>query len=494
MRNKYQKKSNRTWRWARFFRLLAVWLGTLVVSPGCDWGNSNSSETRPKPNRPLRIAVVEDEPLAERIQREWTAQNAEPILLEHLDRDSLDRPQRISADVILFSTVDTGQLIASQQLRPLPVSGADSGMSTDHVSQVQLDDVLTLNRRMEMRWGDEVYAVTVGSPVLVLMYRQDWFDELGIEPPTTWTQYQDVVRQFTNRPEFAANNSDGDQWRPVAEPCRAGWASRMFLQRAAAHVSSPNQYSNVFDVTSMKAQIDTAPFVKALTEMQATASLLPAGTQPLDPNEAAEMFWAGNTAMALTWPSAARTDVSSLAGVNVGFAACPGSDQFYLFSSQEWQDRSQVVSVPLLGTSGRLAGIGSGARDLPSVMNFLAWLTSTEQDARIARTSAATTAYRFSQLVVLEPWLESPAKPAAEQYAQVLRNTHSATSFQVLLRIPGANQYLAALDQQVDAVLSGVKEPAAALAEVAAEWDRITDQLGRASQKAAFAKSLGLNL
>ncbi|MCA9198756.1 MAG: extracellular solute-binding protein [Planctomycetales bacterium] len=493
MRNKYQKKSKHTWSWASFSGLWAVWLGLLLVSPGCDWGGSDSSEKPPQPNRPLRIAVVEDEVLAERIQREWMAQNAEPISLQNVSRNSLDGAQRMSADVILFSTVDLGQLIAGQQLRPLPFAANDDNSAAEPNSAVDLDDVLPLNRRLEMRWGEQTYAVTLGSPVLVLMYRKDWFEKLGLEPPTTWTQYQDVVQKLANRPEFAPQQAD-EAWFAVAEPWKAGWASRMFLQRAAAYVSSPNQYSNVFDVTTMKALIDTEPFVQALTEMQAAANLLPADAKRLDPHEAAEIFWSGNTPLALTWPSAARTADSLLAEMNVGFAACPGSDQFYLFSSGQWQDRAHVVSVPLLGTSGRMAGMSAGARDLPSVMNFLAWLTSAQQDLRIAQQSPATTMYRFSHLVRPQAWVETAAKPAAEQYAQVLRNNHAATAHQVLLRIPGANQYLAVLDQHVDAVLSGAQEPAAALAEVAAEWDRITDQLGRANQKDAFAKSLGLNL
>jgi hypothetical protein len=48
------------------------------------------------------------------------------------------------------------------------------------------------------------------------------------------------------------------------------------------------------------------------------------------------------------------------------------------------------------------------------------------------------------------------------------------------------------LDDAQRAVTEGGVEPAAALAEAAAEWEAITDELGRDSQREAYAKHLGI--
>ena len=60
------------------------------------------------------------------------------------------------------------------------------------------------------------------------------------------------------------------------------------------------------------------------------------------------------------------------------------------------------------------------------------------------------------------------------------------------LRIPAADQYVAALDDAVQKALAGEQTPAAALAEAAGQWQVITQKLGLAAQKKAYAASLGL--
>jgi multiple sugar transport system substrate-binding protein len=60
------------------------------------------------------------------------------------------------------------------------------------------------------------------------------------------------------------------------------------------------------------------------------------------------------------------------------------------------------------------------------------------------------------------------------------------------LRIPGAAEYWHELDVNVSAVLAGQMKSKAALDDVAAKWQKITDRLGKASQRDLYRKSIGL--
>jgi hypothetical protein len=60
-------------------------------------------------------------------------------------------------------------------------------------------------------------------------------------------------------------------------------------------------------------------------------------------------------------------------------------------------------------------------------------------------------------------------------------------------RIPGVDDYMAALDQAVkDADFDGV-DPGTALEKAAQRWEEITDARGRESQREAYLKHLGIN-
>ncbi|NJN81072.1 MAG: hypothetical protein HC802_01475 [Caldilineaceae bacterium] len=54
------------------------------------------------------------------------------------------------------------------------------------------------------------------------------------------------------------------------------------------------------------------------------------------------------------------------------------------------------------------------------------------------------------------------------------------------LGIPGAREYMEALDQAITSAYAGT-DPQTALDEAAAKWDEITERLGRDAQKDAYA-------
>jgi multiple sugar transport system substrate-binding protein len=99
--------------------------------------------------------------------------------------------------------------------------------------------------------------------------------------------------------------------------------------------------------------------------------------------------------------------------------------------------------------------------------------------------------FRQSQLEEPSAWTGKELDASTvKQYGETLRAALARRETLLMPRIPGETGYLAALDDAVAAALGGKKSPQKALDEAAAQWQQITDRLGRDSQLEAYRRSL----
>ena len=93
----------------------------------------------------------------------------------------------------------------------------------------------------------------------------------------------------------------------TVEPLARGWAGLVLLARAAAYAKERDNYTTLFDEKTLEPAIAGPPFVRALEELVAAAKLGPAEQLDFDPAAARAEFWKGSAAMAVSWPTGART-------------------------------------------------------------------------------------------------------------------------------------------------------------------------------------------
>ncbi|HEX5498030.1 MAG TPA: hypothetical protein VFX03_02345, partial [Thermomicrobiales bacterium] len=142
---------------------------------------------------------------------------------------------------------------------------------------------------------------------------------------------------------------------------------------------------------------------------------------------------------------------------------------------------------------GRLGSIAKESSRTDAAGHLLAWLSGPEWGGRVSASSPATTLYRESQLAAPGEWLaQHVEEPAALQYAEAVRDAMTHEESLTTLRIPGRDRYLAALDRAVRQVVSGEAESQPALDVAAEAWRKITAELGREAQRAAYRRDLGL--
>lgn len=460
-----------------------AWIGISVALLGCGKQAETVSDDKPSPEvkvqGPLRVMIVDDRELGTILEREWSASSEHAIEIEHVEpailrADLESGAKRLETDVVIFPSAMLGTLAENKLLRPAPRE-----LTTEPT--YRYGEIFDLPRRRETRWGAQTYALSFGSPTLVLLRRTD----LVPEAPGTWADLSREIERL---------NGSGlpDDMMALAQPLADGWAARTLLARAAGYLFDSSKVSDVFNYATMEPRITSDAFVRALDEMTADCTKSP--SFDMTPATALQTFMDGRAAMAITWATAFSSGPDEGRGMtSVAISDLPGAVRSADDASGDGE-ASGNGPVTLFGIDGRLGSVSRSAKNAALANIFLAWATGPEQSQRIGARSTHTAPFRRSHQAKPGVWAHAslPAT-AAEEYAQVLQQALCRSRAFQYLRIPGANRYMSVLDEKVLDTLHSRQPARPALDEVAEKWVGITEEIGASNQKAAYRRSLGID-
>jgi multiple sugar transport system substrate-binding protein len=205
---------------------------------------------------------------------------------------------------------------------------------------------------------------------------------------------------------------------------------------------------------------------------------MPPGVQTWDFVAVLSAWMDGKLAMIITWPPIGRWSD----GVGKGT------------KQLEWVPESTVAGkvgyAPEPGGRSALAGnfalgVSPDSRNKEAAYLFIQWMNCPATSLqRVMLPYALRDPFRKSHFTSEE---YRAVWPAAGDYLDTLESAAMAGIYE--LGIPGAREYMEALDQAITAAYAGT-DPQAALDEAAAKWNEITDRLGRDNQKQAYAQWL----
>ena len=468
------------------------------LSVGCGPSPTPSlpSVSSGKPTPALRVLVVDDPALADLIRDQWQVRATDEQLEVRTEQSSdLATANRLSADVVVFPARSMGELVERELIQPIADRVSLSGREADEAStQIPVEDLLPTVRQCDLSWGRKLYAVTLGSPQYVLLYRPDIFAKLKLGVPTNWRDYQSAVETLADREALGElAPAEGSPWHAALEPTADGWGGITLLARAAPAVRAEGQLYALFDIDNMSSRIASPPFVQAAKDLAAATQRSSGSERRLTPAEIRAAFFDGQCGMAITWPSAADAKEAE-SRVAVGYAELPGSDQYFSFKTNAWisKDKNVDQRTSLCCISGRLAAVTREARRSRSAFALLAWLGGEEASRVVGMRDTETTLFTRAQLNNPAPWLgEGTSSDAAAQYAQVAQASFSRTMWMPVARLPGVDAYHAALDAAVAKVMANPDDAQEALTAAAKRWDEITGQHDLARQRRAYQRSLG---
>ncbi|MEM8944176.1 MAG: hypothetical protein AAGD11_03260 [Planctomycetota bacterium] len=387
------------------------------------------------------MLVVDDPGIAaglKLLRGEWAERSSGEISVLEWTAQELLGADDVTADAIIYPTRYLGALVEREAIRPV----RKSVLASDELA---LDDIYPLVRNRAMRFGAQVFAISLGEAPLLLVSRE----EMAGSPE--WRELRAPL---------------GSEKPTLTYPLAVE-----FLLRGSAYARQGKQPVRWFHTDSMQPQLVGEPFVRALTDMIA-------GGKQVE-SEMADRLSIG-------WPSSARGNAAD----STNYGALPQSSEVFSPLLKTWEPPDRQREVAYLGFAGRMASVTRATRNSSSAFKLLRWLASPEISTQLSPRSDATLWFRQSQKSKAKKWLGAAQNP--DEVTELVGQLLSSGDAHVLPRIPGIDEYLQSLQAEISAAIDAKDSSPALLERIAVEWNEITDRYGRGRQAVVYRRHLGL--
>ena len=399
-------------------------------------------------------------------------------------------------DILNVPPYFAGDLMGNGVIEPVPDSALEA---------LDWDDVMAVYRDNQLEWNGTVYGYPWDGDVHSLYYRTDLFTDADLQAqfeetygyaldvPMNWNEFEDISEFFTGKWEDG-NNHYGSTMLLM----RKNHGSEGFLSVAAGMNKMPDDPAFYFDPDTMEPRINNPGFVRALEYLQELMPYMPPDQLNLDWFGNLQAFVSGLTAMDIQWADVGPMSYDesiSIIGGNVGYALTPGSTEVYDARTGEWVEFPETNYAPYAAFGGWMNMVPANANEKEAAIDLATFLSTPEVMQYVSVTpGSGVNPARTSTFENVDAWLNVGFGSTEEIEAFIDSQVDSAEHPNAIypLRIPGYLQYKDALELAISKALSGQATAQEALDEAAAEWEVITDSIGREAQKDAYLSSIGI--
>jgi multiple sugar transport system substrate-binding protein len=376
--------------------------------------------------------------------------------------------------------------------------------------QIDMDDYVGYLKAPVGTWDGKTYRISVDGDCHNFNYRTDIFSNADLAKawkdeghqgdwgvPNTWQKVQEVTKFLKGK------QVDGqDVYGYLDAPKGWGGFGFYFLaSRATAYAKHPDDKAWLFDPDTMKPRINNPAWVRTIQDVIDALPSEPADQLNADPGTTAfQQFLAGTGSMVSWWGdvgSMAKTSDTSVIGDTVGFSILPGSDDVYNAKTGQWDKLSSGPNF-----APNMAYIGWGvyvmARvDSDPVKQKAAWSAAAHLGGKdISLWTAAYPSgmqpYRNSHFNIPE-WVEAGYdEKFITGYLNSEKDSYNHPNAAIEPRIPGIFQYYSTAEDELAKIFAGQMSAQQGADNIAAAWEKLTDQIGRDKQIALYKASLGI--
>ncbi|HET6522702.1 MAG TPA: hypothetical protein VFG47_23185 [Geminicoccaceae bacterium] len=375
---------------------------------------------------------------------------------------------------------------------------------------IDMDDYVDYLKPPVGTWDGKTYRISIDGDCHNFNYRTDYFADEALAAawkeeghqgewavPRTWQQVQAVTR-FLKGKQVGGMPAYG--YLDAPKPW-GGFGFYFLASRATAYAKHPDDRAWLFDADTMKPRVNNPAWVRAIQDVIDALPSEPPDQLNADPNTTAfQQFIAGTGAMVAWWGdvgSNVKTNDASVVGDDVGFDILPGSDDVYNAATGAWD---KLPSGPNFAPN--MAYIGWGVYVMARVdgdekKHKAAWSAAAHIGGRDLSLWAAAypsgfQPYRNSHFNIPE-WVAAGYDEAfITSYLNSQANSYNHPNAAIEPRIPGIFQYYSIAEDELAKVFAGQFDAQTGADNIAAAWERITDQIGRERQIALYRASLGL--
>jgi multiple sugar transport system substrate-binding protein len=416
-------------------------------------------------------------------------------------------------DAIIVGAFFYGDLIAGEYILPVD----DWRESGDYPKWSY--DVMPPALKAIHNWDGVGYGVLNDADGQILYYRRDMLTDPQHQaafkaqhgydmpvPPQTLQQLRDIAFYFNGK-NFDSGDAEPDSGAVLHLKVREQGLYH-FTTLATSFAMTPGdeltRTNNVywFDPVDMKPLINSPGHVKALEFLLDLAKAGPPAQVSWSLGEAWDYFLRGKAIFNFSYgdvsPLAQDESRSKIKG-KVGASILPASDTYWDMANKKFVTTKEPRKVGNV-TGGSWHGVISSLGDAPeaaySLLSLMAikpasmWLATYGWDGVDPGYS-----YQFLEPkgeAKIEDYLQAGwDEQDVREYLDAYYENFNAPTMLPYLRITGTQEYYDALDSNLSATMSGAKTPQQALDDTAAQWEAITDRLGRDKQLEAYQSAIG---
>ncbi len=376
--------------------------------------------------------------------------------------------------------------------------------------QIELEDYVKYRQPPVGTWNGKVYCADIDGDTHNFNYRTDYFADANLAKawkqeghtgewgvPKTWQQVQEVTKFLKGK---KIKGQDAYGYLDAPKPW-GGFGFYFLGSRATAYVKHPGEKAWLFDVDTMKPRVNNPGWVRAIKDELEALPSEPPNQINADPNTTGfQQFLAGTGSMVTWWGdigSNAQTSDTSVVGKECAFSILPGSDDVYNAKTGQWE---KLPSGP--NYAPNLAYLGWGIYvmkrvDGDTLKHKAAWSAAAHLgDKDLAIWTAAYPSgfqcYRNSQNNIDEWVAAGYERNFIANYLASQFNSYNHPNGAIEPRIPGIFQYYSLAEDELAKIFAGKVDAQTGANNIAAAWEKLTDQLGRERQIALYKTSLGL--
>lgn len=376
--------------------------------------------------------------------------------------------------------------------------------------QIDVEDYVDYLKPPVGTWDGKAYRVTIDGDCHNFNYRTDYFSDAGLAkawkdagnttpwgPPRTWQQVN-AVTKFLKGKKVAGQNAFG--YLDAPKPW-GGFGFYFLGSRATAYAKHPNDKAFLFDTENMKPRINNPAWVRAIQDVVDCLPSEPADQINADPGTTAfQQFMAGTGSMLAWWGDvgqSANTSDSSVIGKVVGFDILPGSDDVYNSKTGQWEKLPSgpnfAPNMAYLGWGVYvMARVDSDSKKQKAAWSAAAHLGGKDLSLWTVMYPSGFQAHRKSHFDIDE-WVKAGYDRAyITSYLNSTSKSYNHPNAAIEPRIPGIFQYYSAAEDELARIFAGKTSAQAGADNIAAAWEKITDQIGREKQVALYRASLGV--
>lgn len=376
-------------------------------------------------------------------------------------------------------------------------------------AQIDLKDVVAYLQPPVGTWDGKQYRVTVDGDCHNFNYRSDVFADKGLADewakagnktawgvPKTWQQVNAVTKFLKGK------KMDGKEVYGYLDPTK-GWGGFAFYflgSRATAYAKHPDDKAWLFDVDTMKPRVNNPAWVRAIQDVLDCLPSEPADQLNADPGTTGfQQFLAGTGSMISWWGDIGTnvyTNDSSTIQNKAAFDILPGSDDVYNTKTGKWETLASGPNyAPNLAYLGWgiyvMARVDSDAKKQKAAWSLAAHLGGKDISLWMAMYPSGFQCYRNSQHNIDE-WVGAGyEKGFISNYLDSQFNSYNHPNGAIEPRIPGIFQYYSAAEDILAQIYAGKLKAQEGADQIAAAWEKLTDQLGRENQIKLYKASLG---